>query len=59
MRYKTGLLCVEGGVRAENAQLLKKIDEAKLSMFNKVYHTFLLNPVKINKPELRNYELRN
>jgi len=25
------------------------MDEVKLSMFNKVYHTFLSNPVKINK----------
>jgi len=25
------------------------MDEIELSMFNKVYHTFLSNPVKINK----------
>jgi len=27
----------------------RKMDEIELSMFNKVYHTFLSNPVKINK----------
>ncbi len=37
----------------------QKMDEVKLLMFNKIYHTVLSNPVKINKPELRNYELRN
>ena len=50
---------VEWHARAELAQLLKKIYDAKLSMFNKVHHTFLSNSVKINKPELRNYELWN
>jgi len=25
------------------------MDEVKLSMFNRAYHTFLSNPVKINK----------
>ena len=34
--------------RAERAQLSKKMDEVKLLMFNKVYYTFLSNPVKIN-----------
>jgi len=27
----------------------KKMDKVQLLMFNKVYHTFLSNPVKINK----------
>jgi len=39
---------VEGDVRTEREQLLKKMDEVKLSMFNKVYYTILSNPVKKN-----------
>jgi hypothetical protein len=48
-RPLTKLYSVERNVRAEIAQLPKKMDEVKLSMFNKVYDTFLSNPVKINK----------
>ncbi|MCG2777784.1 MAG: hypothetical protein L6406_19110 [Desulfobacterales bacterium] len=40
---------VEEYVRSGRAQLSKKMDEVKLLMFNKIYHTFLSNPVKINK----------
>jgi hypothetical protein len=40
---------VEGNVRAERTQLSKKMDKVQLSMFNKAYHMFLSNPVKISK----------
>jgi len=42
-----GLLYRIEDARAERAQLPKKMDALKLSMFNKVYHTVLSNPVKI------------
>jgi len=36
-------------VRAERTQLPKKMDKVKLSIFTRAYHTFLSNPVKIDR----------
>ena len=48
---------VEGNVHIERAQLPKKMDEIELSMFNKVYHTVLSNPVTINKKPHVSFEI--
>ena len=38
-----------GGRSCRTCATPRKMDEVKLLMFNKVYHTFLSNPVKMNK----------
>ena len=38
---------VEGAHSCRTCAISQKLDEVELSMFNKVYHTFLSNPVKL------------
>jgi hypothetical protein len=52
-----GIKGASRGTFVQNVRNSLKMDEVKLSMFNRAYHTFLSNQVKINKKLHASFEI--